>query len=91
MKAIARRLLRQHLVLLTVLVASTSIFADDPGLSLEETVGLKTASNALMSPNGDAVAYILSVPRQPYVDADGSAFKKLHMRALVLIIVVVLR
>ena len=79
MKAIARRLLRQHLVLLTALVASTSALADDPGLSLEETVGLKTASNALMSPNGDAVAYILSVPRQPYVDADGSAWRQLHV------------
>ena len=36
---------------------------EKPALSLEETVGLKTASSAVMSPNGDAIAYLLSWPR----------------------------
>ena len=51
-----------------------SLAADElPALSLEETIGLKSASGAVMSPNGDAIAYLLSVPRTLYEDKDGSA------------------
>jgi dipeptidyl aminopeptidase/acylaminoacyl peptidase len=68
------------LLFLAVLTAPLSLIAaDKPALSLEETVGLKTASGALLSPNGDAVAYLLSVPRTLYKDADGSAWKQLHV------------
>ena len=52
---------------------------DKPALSLQETVGLKSASSAVMSPNGDAIAYLLSVPRTLYEDKDGSAWKQLHV------------
>jgi len=52
---------------------------DGVGLTLEETVGLKRVTRAVMSPNGDAVAYLLAVPRTPYVDDDGPAWSELHV------------
>lgn len=48
-------------------------------LSLEETVALKRVSAAEMSPTGSAIAYTLSVPREPYVDEDGEAWSELHV------------
>jgi dipeptidyl aminopeptidase/acylaminoacyl peptidase len=53
--------------------------APDVGLTLEETVTLRRVSRAVMSPNGDAIAYLLSVPRTPYVDEDGGAWSELHV------------
>jgi len=50
-------------------------------LSLEETVALKRVSAVAMSPTGDAVAYTLSVPREPYVDDDGEAWSELYVVA----------
>jgi dipeptidyl aminopeptidase/acylaminoacyl peptidase len=53
--------------------------APDVGLTLEETITLRRVSRAVMSPNGDAIAYLLSVPRTPYVDEDGGAWSELHV------------
>jgi len=50
-----------------------------PALSLEETVTLKQVTNAIISPNGNAIAYLLSVPRTLYKDEDGPAWKQLHV------------
>lgn len=70
---------RHHLIALFILLPFTlSAFAED-GLSLEEIVGLKAVSSVAMSPNGEAVAYLLNVPRELYVDADGSAWRQLHV------------
>ncbi len=67
-------------IFLVLLQPVFSLAADDePALSLEEIVGLKSASSAVMSPNGDAIAYLLSVPRTLYEDKDGSAWKQLHV------------
>lgn len=48
-------------------------------LSLEEIVSLKHVSKARISPNADAIAYVLSVPRTLYEDDDGSAWQQLHV------------
>ena len=40
-------------------------------LSLEEIVSLKQVTDAAMSPAGERIAYLRSVPRTLYVDADG--------------------
>ena len=53
--------------------------APEVGLTLEETIALRRVSRAVMSPNGDAIAYLLCVPRTPYVDEDGSAWSELHV------------
>ena len=54
-------------------------FAADSGLSLEEIVNLRTVSKAVLSPDGDAVAYLLSVPRELYKDEDGGSYSQLHV------------
>ena len=67
-------------VALLLLSGFSALAADEkPGLSLEAIVNLKTASQAVMSPDREAIAYVLSVPRELYVDEDGSAWKQLHV------------
>jgi len=53
--------------------------AADDGLTLEDIVALKTVSRVALSPNGDAVAYLLSVPRDLYKDDDGGSYSQLHV------------
>jgi dipeptidyl aminopeptidase/acylaminoacyl peptidase len=48
-------------------------------LSLEEVVGLNRVISVAMSPAGDRIAYLKSVPRELYVDADGPAYVELHI------------
>ena len=77
----------KYLVLLAILFGMASIpfvqaKVDDSSpasLSLEEIVTLKRVKSALMSPNGDAIAYLLSVPRTLYEDDDGDAWVQLHV------------
>ena len=61
------------------LLTHVSGLAADPGLTLQETVNLRTVSKATLSPNGDAVAYLLSVPRELYKDDDGASYSQLHV------------
>jgi dipeptidyl aminopeptidase/acylaminoacyl peptidase len=53
--------------------------AQSTGLSLEEIVGLKRVTGAFMSPGGDKIAYLLSVPRELYKEDDGTAHRELHV------------
>lgn len=48
-------------------------------LSLEEIVSLQRVTDAAMSPAGERIAYLRSVPRTLYVDADGPAWVELHV------------
>jgi dipeptidyl aminopeptidase/acylaminoacyl peptidase len=48
-------------------------------LTLEEIVSIKRVTTALMSPDGDRVAYLLSVPRTLYEDDDGKSYRELHV------------
>ena len=50
-----------------------------PALSLEEIVNLRQVVSVRISPNADAIAYVLSVPRALYEDEDGPAFRQLHV------------
>jgi len=53
--------------------------AQTQALSLEEIVSLKHVTSVHMSPNGDQIAYLLSVPRALYEDDDGVAYQELHL------------
>lgn len=53
--------------------------AQKPPLTLEEIVALKRVTAVQMSPAGDRIAYLLQVPRKPYVEADGPAYAELHV------------
>ncbi|MEJ8566470.1 prolyl oligopeptidase family serine peptidase [Elongatibacter sediminis] len=79
----------KYRILLVLAVATSFVFgtsrpslADDspaPGLTVEEIVTLKKVRQAVLSPTGDRVAYLLEVPRTPYLDEDGSAWVELHV------------
>ena len=51
-------------------------------LTLEDIVTLRSVVSAQLSPGGEHIAYVLSVPRIPYVDDDGSAYRELHITDL---------
>mgnify|MGYP000142960870 CR=1 FL=1 len=65
-----------------VYLPSSQAAGDDSSLktlSLEEIVTLKKVKSAHMSPNADAIAYLLTVPRTLYEDDDGEAWVQLHV------------
>lgn len=76
-----------YLVLLAVLCSTVFMpftqantpISQPASLSLEEIVMLKRVKSVRMSPNGDAIAYLLSVPRALYKDDDGEAWVQLHV------------
>jgi dipeptidyl aminopeptidase/acylaminoacyl peptidase len=49
------------------------------GLTFEQVAALKSVRDVEMSPDGSVIAYTLTVPRRPGVDADGSAWAELHV------------
>lgn len=49
------------------------------GMTLEQVAKTKTIARAEISPGGDEVAYVMSVPRRPGVEPDGRAHTELHM------------
>jgi Tol biopolymer transport system component len=77
----------KYLVILVILcgiffLPSSQAAVDDSSLtplSLEEIVTLKKVKSVHMSPNGDAIAYLLTVPRTLYEDDDGDAWVQLHV------------
>lgn len=65
-----------------VLATSTCIpivHAQSQGLSLEEIVSLKRVTDVLLHPDGNRIAYLLSVPRALYQDDDGKPYRELHV------------
>ena len=81
MKTRTTRILTLLLLSAAVILAggSTVWAASRTALSLEDIVGLKSVSKVALSPGGDAVAYLLSVPRDPYRDEDGGSYSQLHV------------
>ncbi len=70
---------RIFIVLVAMLLSPGALFAAQPALSLEEIVALQRVTAVRMSPDGHLIAYLKSVPRTPYVDADGPAHVELHV------------
>lgn len=54
-------------------------FQPKPGISPEDIAKLKTASQALMSPDNAHIAVQVSVPRDVGKDSDGPAWSELHI------------
>ncbi len=73
--------------MISVLVIAVCVFGASPGLNLraadvltpEMVAGIRTVSDAVISPSGDRIAYTLSVPRMPGKDDDGTAWSELHV------------
>ncbi len=80
MKKIFVLVVRKFLI---VLLAGFAVIplsqAQFQALSLEEIVSLKIVTSVHMSPSGDQIAYLLSVPRTLYDDDDGEAYQELHI------------
>jgi len=80
MKHLFRRSYRSVCLLVVAAMAFTqAAHAQSPGMSLEEVVGLKRVTAAYMSPQGDRIAYLLSVPRDLYKEDDGKPHQELHV------------
>ncbi len=72
-------------VLLWVCSLGSPLLADEsvlPAMTLEEVVSLRQVRSATINPAGDAVAYLLNVPRRVYQEADGPAWVELHLVSL---------
>jgi dipeptidyl aminopeptidase/acylaminoacyl peptidase len=49
------------------------------GLTFEQLSALRSVGDAVSSPDGQSIAYTVTVPRRPGVDEDGSAWIELHV------------
>src|SRR5512134_2755269 len=49
------------------------------GMTPEDVTRVRSVTSAEISPDGRAVAYVLSVPRDPYDDDDGPPWTELHL------------
>jgi dipeptidyl aminopeptidase/acylaminoacyl peptidase len=63
-----------------VLVAPAALQAQAAGVLTEHRVaGLSSVARVVASPDGEHVAYTVTVPRTPFVDADGPAWSHLYL------------
>jgi dipeptidyl aminopeptidase/acylaminoacyl peptidase len=80
MSSISRQLPHTlNFLLLTILASFQFAHAQSAALSLEEIISLKRVTGIYMSPNGDQIAYLLSVPREIYKEDDGKPYHELHV------------
>ena len=78
-KLVARNIRNFSIILLATIGLVQPGHAQTQALSIEEIVSLKYVTSVHMNPNGDQIAYLLSVPRALYKDDDGSAYQELHL------------
>ena len=71
-------MLKVTVIAMVSLLTVPTVFAEEY-LTIEEIVGLKRVTSVAMSPAGDRIAYLKSVPRELYVDANGPAYVELHV------------
>jgi dipeptidyl aminopeptidase/acylaminoacyl peptidase len=69
--------IRAVLVVVMFLVARAALAAE--GLTANHIARLRTVTAAEMAPNGERVAYVLNIPRRPFVDDNGPAWSELHV------------
>ena len=75
---------RRPFIILTLILLGHTGTAAGQGepLTLGDIVTLKRVASAALSPDGQHIAYVLNVPRTPYVDENGSAYRELHITDL---------
>ena len=62
-----------------VVSAAGTAVAEKEGFTPEHVAKLRSVTTAVISPNGKHIAYALSVPRRPFEDDDGPAWRELHV------------
>ncbi len=65
--------------LLALLLALAPIVHGQEVFTAEHVAMIRTVVEAQISPNGEQIAYVLSVPRIPFVDDDGGPWAELHV------------
>ena len=75
-------MIRKSILIAVGLLLSTAAVAQPAHLTLEDVNSLKRVSAVRMSPSGDRIAYLLSVPRVVYEEDDGPAHHELHVVGL---------
>lgn len=67
--------------LISVLLVCTLLpaMAQDRVMTPQDVAKMQSVGTADMSPNGDRVAYTVSVPRKLFQEKDGSAWRELHL------------
>ena len=68
-----------YFLLLAILGSVQIAYAQSDALTLEEIVSLKRVTGIHMSPKGDQIAYLLSVPREIYKEDDGKSYQQLYI------------
>ncbi len=64
---------------LCVFVPAVAYAIASEGLSPQDVARLRWATEAVIAPDGSAVAYVLRAPRRPLHDPDGPAWAELHV------------
>ncbi len=69
--------MRMFLVLMSL--SSLMAWAGEQGLTPDDVARLRSVGDAVMSPDGERIAYTLNVPRRPFLDENGKPWKELHV------------
>lgn len=67
----------RHLSLVLV-AAVVAVSAHARHITLEETITVQSINSAAIAPDGKMAAFTKVIPRQPYIDDDGTAYIELH-------------
>ncbi len=68
-----------RVLMMVFLLWSLALSAQEKGLTPEQVASLKTVMAAELSPDGQTIAYTLSVPRTPFKDENGPSYGELHV------------
>ena len=71
--------MKSKLQTLLAFVCLTPIAALAEGVTLEHIAEMRRVEETAISPGGERIAYVLSIPRQPGVGEDGPAWRELHV------------
>lgn len=66
-------------IVASLIVLSTAAAAEERVFTPLDVARLRAVTAAEISPDGKHIAYVLSVPRRPWVDDDGPAWAELHV------------
>jgi dipeptidyl aminopeptidase/acylaminoacyl peptidase len=69
------------IVALLILISTATLAAQRP-MTLEDIARLRSVGSAAIAPDGGMIAYTLSVPRNPFVEDNGSVWVELHVASI---------
>ncbi len=73
------RYARRGIVVLLLISCMAGPAWSDDVFTIEHVAKTRSVTAAEISPDGNHVAYVLSVPRRPFIDDDGPAWAELHV------------